>query len=198
MLPIAPPPVHSGFPEDHSAGHGTKGARKANTSLLLRRSETIERGKKSDTTPLFAEIKTCCSLCLPPIPSPLSPEEIHPSERCNRQRTLSLSPALVEILKICLMFTIVWVSLWRVWWRCEWRIGLGTQWMSRPILLLCDTGIKLVLWPDLCPGLIVNDWNWIAVDIKESPAFLFHAGNLTLMITAQEFTPETTWVPLHF
>lgn len=95
MLLIAPPPAHSGFPEGHSAGHGTKAAQKANTSLLLGRSDTIER-EKSDTTPLFAEIKTCCILGLPPILSPLSPEVTLPGERCNFQWTcsLSLSPFL--------------------------------------------------------------------------------------------------------
>lgn len=47
MLLIAPPPAHSSFPEGHSAGHRTKAAQKANTSLLLRPSETMEREKKA-------------------------------------------------------------------------------------------------------------------------------------------------------
>lgn len=54
------------------------------------------------------------------------------------------------------------------------------------------------MWPDFCPSLIVDDWNWIGVDIKEYPTLAFLAGNPTLTITAQEFMHEQTQVTCCF
>ena len=67
---------------------------------------TDNREKKSDTTPLFAEIKTCCILCLP--------SSLPGGNSTSREMQPSVN-SLQKIGRIISVFLIVRVSLWRVW-----------------------------------------------------------------------------------
>lgn len=150
MLLIAPPPAHSGFPGDHSVSHQTKAAQKANTSLLPRHSDTKEGGRKSDTTPLFAEIKTCCILFLLPILFPLE-VTLH----CTCQWTLF---PFSDAHKICFIISAshcldVFVAFLVMLCVADqtWHTVNAQGYLM--LCLPCDMGIKLVMWLELLPAL---------------------------------------------